>query len=325
LELFKSSCFDRKSRNLTYLSLQIIALLSVLLIAVPSHAQTPAAAGSAAVAKPGDGFIPGWTAGESFGGSSSADGAVLEVSTAVGYNFSPNFGIDAGVPYYFVTSPLSIKRNNPGAVGGDGLGSIFADTKWNYPGQGLGYASTVHLTAPTGDVSQGFSTGHATWNWSNHFEHGIGNFTPCLDGGVGNSVNDTRSFYRPFTTFGYNAQFEGGLEFNAGAFSFTAAAYDVMPWGSQTVISRVFRCTSGSRCSADGQSTDRSGYMLASVMAGGAELDRDNGFSGGLEFKPRRYLDLRVGYTHSVPLQLNSVSFGISVDLGSMLHPRPLS
>jgi len=53
---------------------------------------------------------------------------------------------------------------------------------------------------------------------------------------------DTRFFHRPFITFGYNAQFEGGLEYDPGKFSFSVSAYDVAPWGNQTVISRVFRC-----------------------------------------------------------------------------------
>ena len=61
----------------------------------------------------------------------------------------------------------------------------------------------------------------------------------------------------------------------------------------------------------------------ASVQTGGASLTRDNGFNVGLEAKPRPYLDLEVDYSRSVPLQLNSFSFGVSVDLGSLLRSRP--
>jgi len=98
------------------------------------------------------------------------------------------------------------------------------------------------LLAPSGDKSKGFSTGHATWNWSNHIEHAWGDFTPYIDSGVGNTVSDTRHFRRPFTTFGYNAAFEAGTEVDAGPVSLSASAYDVAPWGSQTLVSRVFRC-----------------------------------------------------------------------------------
>jgi hypothetical protein len=42
-----------------------------------------------------------------------------------------------------------------------------------------------------------------------------------------------------------------------------------------------------------------------------------------MEVKARAYLDLEVDYSRSVPLQLNSFSFGISVDIGSLLRSRP--
>jgi hypothetical protein len=258
-----------------------------------------------------------------FEGSSSGDGTITDLATGVGYNFSHHFGVDLGVPYYFVGTPSSIKQKNPSAVSGNGLGSFGADLKWNFPGKTVNYASTIHLGAPTGDTKKGHSTGHATWNWSNHIEHGWGNFTPFIDGGIGNTISDTRFFHRPFITFGYNAQFEAGTEFDAGPFSFTASAYDVAPWGPQTVISRVFRCSSGAKCSANGKSTNRRGYTLASVQAGSADLVRDNGFNAGLEVKPRPYLDLEVDYSRSVPLQLNNFSFGISVDLRTLWHSNP--
>jgi hypothetical protein len=192
----------------------------------------------------------------------------------------------------------------------------------NYPGEAVNYGSTIHLTAPTGDTKKGFSTGHAAWNCSNHFEHGWGNFTPYLDAGVGNTIVDTRFFHRPFITFGYNAQFEGGVEFDAGRLSLTGSAYDVAPWGPQTVISRVFRCCAGAKCAANGKSTNRRGFMLASVQAGAADLVRDNGLNAGIDFKPLSRLDLEFDYSRSVPLQLNSFSFGIGVDLTWLLRPN---
>lgn len=145
-----------------------------------------------------------------FEGSSSTNGSVFDLATGVGYNFNRHFAVHAGIPYYFVGTLSSIKRQNPNAVSGTGFGNIFTDLKLNFPGETLNYDSAVHLTAPTGDTKKGFSTGHATWNWVNHVEHGWGNFTPYLDAGVGNTVTDTRFFHRPFITSGYNAQFEGG-------------------------------------------------------------------------------------------------------------------
>jgi hypothetical protein len=300
-------------------------LLSLLLLfawASAAQAQTPIPAATGSSAQPQEGFASGWGFGVKFEGSSSGDGTVTDLATGVGYNFSRHFGVDVGIPYYFVGTPSSVKQKNPSAVSGHGLGNIGADLKWNFPGHTLNYASSIHFGAPTGDTKKGFSTGHATWNWSNHFEHGLGNFTPYLDAGVGNTVTDTRFFHRPFTTFGYDAQFEGGMEFDAGPFSVTASAYDVAPWGSQTVISKVFRCSSGVKCSANGKSKNRRGYTLANVQAGSADLVRDNGFNFGAEVKPRPYLDLEIDYSRSVPLQLNSFSFGVSVEVSWLLRPR---
>jgi hypothetical protein len=300
----------------------LFSLLLLFTWASTLHAQapTPAATGTE---KSQEGFTPGWGYSMKFEGSSSGDGTITDLATGVGYNFSHHFGVDLGVPYYFVGTPSSIKQKNPSAVSGYGLGDFGADLKWNYPGHTLNYASTIHLGAPSGDKKKGFSIGHATWNWSNHFEHGWGNFTPFVAGGVGNTIPDTRFFHRPYMTFGYNASFEAGTEVDGGPFSLTASAYDVAPWGPQTVISRVFRCTSGTTCGATGTSTNRKGYTTTSVQTGGASLTRDNGFNAGLEVKPRPYLDLEVDYSRSVPLQLNNLSFGISVDVGSLLRSRP--
>jgi hypothetical protein len=296
----------------------------ILLLAIFGGSTTWAQSASPAVnwppAKPADGFTPGWTLGTRFEGSTSGDGTVFDLGSAVGYNISRHFGVDLGIPYNFVGTPTSIKKNNPGAVSGTGFGSLFTDLKFNFPATTLNYNSTIHLTAPTGDIKKGFSTGHATWNWGNHFEHGFNNFTPFVDLGVGNTINDTKYFHRPFTTFGYNAQFEAGAEFDAGKFSLTASFYDVAPWGPQTVISKVFRCSSAAKCAANGKSTNRRGYTLASVQAGSADLVRDDGFNAGVEFKPVALLDFEVDYSRSVPLQLNSFSFGVSVDLSRMLR-----
>lgn len=286
------------------------------------HAQTPTPVATGA-AKSQEGFAPGWGFGTKFEGSTSGDGTVTDLATGVGYNFTRHFGVDLGVPYYFVGTPSSIKQKNPGAVSGYGLGSVGLDLKWNYPGQKLSYASTIHAGAPTGDQKKGLSVGHATWNWSNHFEHGWGNFTPFVDGGVGNTIPDTRFFHRPYMTFGSNASFEAGTEVGAGPFSLTASAYDIAPWGPQTIISRVFRCSSGTKCSGTGTSTDRKGYVSSSVTSGGASLARDNGFNAGIDVKPAKYLDLEADYSRSVPLRVNNFSFGISIDLGSLFHSQP--
>ena len=293
-------------------------LFLVLCPALFAQSPNPAATGSAN--KDAGGFSPGWTLGTRFEGSYSNDGGVYDLGSALGYNFSHHFGIDAGVPLYFVSTPSS--TTNPGAVSGIGVGSFFTDFRWNYPNKSLNYGSAIHLTAPTGDKKKGFSIGHATWNQSNHFDHAFGDFSPFLDAGVGNTIMDTRFFHRPFATFGYNAQFNAGLEYDPGKFSFSVAAYDVAPWGNQTVVSRVFRCGSAPKCGGSGTSSNRKGFTSSSVTSGGADLVRDNGYNAGIDYKPVGYLDLEFDFSRSVPLHLNSYSLGIGVDLSWLLRPR---
>lgn len=280
--------------------------------------QTPAA--TAPTSKNSDDFASGWTLSTRFEGSSSSDGTVSDLSSALGYNFGRSFAADFGVPVYFVGTPSSVKKNNPDAVSGVGIGAVFADVRANHASELLNYTAGVHLTVPTGDTKKGLSTGHVTWNLSNHLDHAIGDFSPFLNATVGNTVLDTHYFHRPYITFGYNVAFEGGLEFDPGKFSFSASAYDVAPWGDQTVISRVFRCSKNSQCSSAGPTHNRKNYLNASVSTGAADLVRDNGFNASADFKPNSRVDLEFDYSRSVPLNLNIFSFGIGVDLSQLLH-----
>jgi hypothetical protein len=300
----------------------LFGALFILALCPGSFGQSPNPAASGLGKDNPGGFTPGATLGAKFEGSYSGDGGVYDFGSALGYNFSRHFGVDVGVPFYFVNTPTSVKNSNPGAVSGIGVGSFFADLKWTYPSKSLNFSPAVHVTAPTGDKKKGFSIGHATWNETNHFDHAFGDFSPFLDAGVGNSIMDTKFFHRPFMTYGYNAQFNGGLEYDPGKFSFSVAAYDVAPWGNQTVISRVFRCGSAAKCSAGAPTKDRKSFTTSSVSTGSADLVRDNGYNAGIDYKPVGYLDLEFDYSRSVPLQLNSYSFGIGVDLSWLLRPR---
>jgi len=290
-----------------------------------SYAQSPNPAANGTTGQNNEGFYPGWNLGVRFEGSTDSDGSVYDLGTGMGYNFSRHFGVGFGVPYYFVGTASSVKGKNPGAVSGSGIGNFGADLKWLFPGKTMNYASTVHLGAPTGDTKKGLSNGHATWNWANHVEHGWGNFTPFIDAGAGNTLPDTKYFHRPYLTFGYNAQFAAGTEVDAGPVSLSASAYDVAPWGNQTVYSRVFRCSSGAKCSSAGKTTNRKNYLNSSVSSGGASLARDNGFNASAEFKPLKTIDLEVDYSRSVPLRLNTFSFGISLDVSAVLRRGSLT
>ena len=299
-------------------------LCAILILALcPSLlAQSPVPAATTPASKDAGGFSPGWTLGAKFQGDYSSDAGVYDVGTALGYNFSRHFGMDTGVPFYFVSTPSATKQSNPGAVSGVGIGNPFVDLLLNYPGSSLNYSSAIHLTAPVADTKKGLSVGHATWNYTHHIDHAFGDWSPFIDAGVGNTIQDTKYFTRPFMTFGLNAAFTGGLEYDQGPFSVQAGAYDVAPWGNQTEISRVFRCGTAAKCSSTGTSTNRKSYTTSSVTTGGADLVRDNGYEAGFDFKPVYYLDFEFDYSRSVPLHLNNYSFGIGINLSSLVRPH---
>jgi len=225
------------------------------------------------------------------------------------------------VPLYFVATPTSIEKNNPGAVSGVGVGTFFTDLRWNYPNPSLNFSSAVHLNSSDQRKRRRVSapaTQHGIWRTTST--------TPSetslrfLDFGAGNTVMDTRFFHRPFITFGYNAQFNGGIEYDPGKFSFSASAYDVAPWGNQTVISRVFRCGASAKCSSGGATKNRKSFTTASVSTGAADLVRDNGLNAGIDYKPVGLHRLGVRFQPQRSSSTQQLLVWRRVDLSWILH-----
>jgi hypothetical protein len=98
--------------------------------------------------------------------------------------------------------------------------------------------------------------------------------------------------------------------------SLTLSAYDIAPWGTQILASRVVQ--SGAAGSPGAAKHGRV-FEKAHQTTGTATLARDNGFTAGLSMSPRPYLDLSLGYSRSVHYALNTVSFGVGVNLSSLL------
>ncbi len=115
----------------------LLGALVILVLCPASFGQSPVPAATGATKDNPGGFTPGWTLGGKFEGSYSSDGGVYDFGSALGYNFSRHFGVDLGVPFYFVSTPSSIKNSNPGAASGIGIGSFFTDLRWNYPHKSL--------------------------------------------------------------------------------------------------------------------------------------------------------------------------------------------
>lgn len=200
-----------------------------------------------------------------------------------------------------------------GSTSSTGIGNLFGmlHTAWKNPT--LNYAASLTGSAPTGDTKKGLSTGHATFDWDNRMDHDLGRLTPFADAGLANSVSDTRFFKRPFTSYGNVAHFEAGTDVDLShSFSLTLSAYDLAPWGTQTVISRLVSQGATGNAGQHGRVFEQN-----HVTTGTTSLTQDNGYTIGLSVSPKPYLDLEIGYTRSVHYALNTVSFGVGFNLSS--------
>src|SRR5947207_3442844 len=81
--------------------------------------------GSGAVAAESEGSR-GFTLYERFQGSSSTLGLVTRLDTSLGYNFNRYFGVDAGIPVYFVR-PSGATASAVGTTAGNGIGNAYAE------------------------------------------------------------------------------------------------------------------------------------------------------------------------------------------------------
>ena len=284
-----------------YLSFALILVVTITGLAAAQSKPAPSA-------QPETGF----TSNLQFGGTSDSDGQVYELDSSVGYTFSEHFGMDVGVPVYFVSASSS----TTGSTSANGIGNPSLDLRWKFPHDALNYGTVLSGSAPVGDSKHGLSTGRATFNWTNRFDHSFSQVTPFLEAGFSNTTNDTRLFHRPYTTLGYNAHVAGGAQVDLWkSIGVGASLYDILPFGNQTVFSRV---TAGSG-NGGGGSHGRN-FENNQQTTGPADIGRDNGFSADVDFSPNSVIDADLAYTRSIHYAFNSISFSIGVNVGHLLH-----
>jgi hypothetical protein len=271
-----------------------------------------AAAGQAAPSSPAQlqGFQPGFTSYAEFTGSSNSLGNVFEMSPTVGYNLSNHFGVDVGVPMYFLQPSSST-----GVGTSTDLGNAFLDLRLKYNNPAANFSTMLTGYAPTGNKAHGLSTGRATFDWTNRFDRSFGSWTPFLEAGVGNTIPDSEYFNRPYATLGFNTHFRGGASYDIWKFfSVGGAAYAIVPSGQQTIFSRFVPAGMSGPGSASGHGV----FAVSHETTGSADIARDHGYSAWVDANPSSYLDLELAYTHSVDYSLNTVSFTVGVNVGAL-------
>jgi hypothetical protein len=265
------------------------------LLAVSALGEAVAAVGSK-TAVPEKGF----TLTETYEGSADTDGFVSDINSSVGYVFNPHFSVNMGVAYLFVNPSTS----KTGATSTSGMGNPSLGFRYSTKGPVLDFSTGVNGAFPVASSAKGLSTGRVTFDWDNHFAHGFDRFTPFLDAGVANSVPDTRFLKRPYTSLGTLAHFEGGSEMDLGdKFSVSASGYYILPWGAQEIFVRGKKSSPGS-------------------TKGGVSLTRDDGINLGLDYNLTRSVDLSAGYSYSAYSAVNTVSFGVELNVASWLRKR---
>ena len=285
------------------------AILSAI-VAVAALVGTAMAQTGAQPAAQGD---KGFTSYMEFGGTSNSDGQVYEVNSSVGYNFSQHFGMDAGVPIYFVRASSST-----GSTSSNGLGNPFLDMRLKFLNHVANFGSTLTGSAPVADSKKGLSTGHGTYDWTNHLDHSFSSLTPFAEVGISNTIADSRLFMRPYTTYGFNTHFRAGANYDIWKF-FTVggSGYDILPSGTQTIYSRVV----GANASGGPMSHGRV-FQTTQQTTGSADLAKDHGFSTWIDASPSRAVDLELGFTRSMTYDLDSVSFSIGFNLAQLHNSK---
>jgi len=256
-----------------------------------------------------------------FSGSSNSAGTVLKADPALGYRFNSHFETYAGVPFYFVnessTTTTATGTTTPATSGFmNGIGNAYLGFRLGLDNPGVNFASNLVATAPTGDKDKGFSTGRATVDWTNGFNHSFSALTPFADVGLANTVSDTAFFVRPFSSLGLVTHFDGGArvalsqKVNVGG-----SAYAVRGVGQQTIISKLVRKAS-TAAATTGKGTNTQVFRTSSQTVGSADLANDSGFSGWLSLLPQTGIDLQIGYTRSVGYDLDTLFFGVGFRFG---------
>ncbi len=244
-------------------------------------------------------------------GTSNQAGLVTKLDNNAGYNFSPYFGVDLGLPIYFVYPSTGKMASILGATQRSGIGNLYLDLRFSLAKPVVSFVSYITVAAPTGDRTQGFSTGKVTWDWHNPFYRTFGRFMPFAKAGIANTILDSPYYIRPFSSLGLIGHFEGGGTFNVWKeLSVGGSFYAIVPSGDQQVISKL----SGK------QTTIKTGSSLGQVFeiptqpTLGPDSLRDQGFSLWCQAAATSYLDLDIGYSHSSQYSLDSLFFGLGVN-----------
>lgn len=303
---------------------------------LPGPAGPPAQ--PAAPAQP-DQDVPakGFVAGLRLDYSHSESGNLTDLVPSAGYRF-PAWSLNAGLPVVFSSAAVTAKN-----ASARGIGDVYGSVSYALERTALFWESSLTGSAPTGDRALGLGTGRSTWNWSNYIDHEFNRVTVFGDLGVGNGLSPSISLgasglgrpgfagaalgpgrlARPYSVVGKLAFLTAGADIEASsAVTLSVSAYDIVPWGAQTAVSR-FAVRQPSPAPATG-SRSRKGqrfFDVSTLTTGSAALTRDHGFEAAVTVSPTNAVDVTASYSRSIPLQLDIVGVSLSLRWRSASRP----
>ena len=241
----------------------------------------------------------------------------MSLDSTVGRVFTPHIGLDAGIPIDFSRNQVTNSTGQTSTRTSAAFGDAYLQLRLAFPNRLLTYKTVATGAVPTGSKSKGFSTGHGTYDWTNRFEHGIGRWDPFVEAGVGNSIPVRFIFQRPFASYGHVGHFQAGTGFQISDWlGVSASAYDIAPWGGQTIFSRVV----GAGGAPVGTGGHGRVFQTANQTSGGSSLAADNGFNSEADLSFGSVMDFSAGYSHSVHFDLNTFSFGVGFNVSEILR-----
>ncbi|HEY0308262.1 MAG TPA: hypothetical protein VGB94_08875 [Acidobacteriaceae bacterium] len=246
-------------------------------------------------------WASGFNAGFTVSGlHDSTTGYSTLFTSAVGYNFNDHFSADLSFPVYLYRLAPNLASNPPAnhlLVNQRGeLGDMTFGLHGQWSNHVFDYLGTFAFTVPTGDHVYGLSTGHVTLDYTNHFEHTYGIFTPDIEIGIGDSSElADRSITLNYNSLGALAHFQAGTSINLFRnITFATDAYEQLPIGDQKIYQQINR------------------RRTTLTVVTGTNLTEDNGFINSLEIPFSRHIVLSGYYSRSLRRRTDTTALSLT-------------
>lgn len=234
---------------------------------------------------------------------------------AVSYAFSPHYSMDASATVYL---HRFVDNLNPGTnsterlvLDADDAGDTLIGLHGSFHPRIFYDTTSITLTAPTGNRTDGLGTGRVTFDASNRMERYFGSKGIHLDLGMGDSTAVADNLLmRDYNSLGPLAHFETGATVWLHRYGFVqSSAYEQLPIGSQKVYELIPPGV-GAQGGAGGQGSQV-------VVSNG--LSEDNGLTTSFGMPLNAHMLLSGYYNRSLRQHQDTVSFGVTL----VLRPLP--